>query len=224
MDSKSKAKSRDDAVRDGDKGMLHVHLFQDEQKESPTATATATAPGGGEPGGGEPGGGEPGGGGEPAATLPPLSKHHHDGMFKPAYSLKPILNFLLSFQTNMLPHYPRSVIVMYGRGIVNPYFNNLVRAVIMEYVATPKHLKSFFATEVLNQIRSLNPPGRFLDRDKQTGVYYEVSNEKALYKTRQSFRDMKQKIKKGKINVKDVRQGPALTIPPRSLSVSRVVS
>ena len=214
MDSKSKAKSRDDAGRDGDKGMLHVHLFQDEQKESPTATATAPAPGGG----------EPGGGGEPAATLPPLSKHHHDGMFKPAYSLKPILNFLLSFQTNMLPHSPRSVIVICSRGEVNPYFNNLVRAVSIEYIATPKHLKSFFATEVLNQIRSLNPPGKFLKRDKQTGVYYEVSNEKALYKTRQSLNDLKAKIKRGEINVKDVRQGPALTMPPRSLSVSRVVS
>ena len=101
---------------------------------------------------------------------------------------------------------------MFGRGKVNRYFSNLVKAVIIEFVVTPKQLRNFFVIEVVNQIRSLSPPGRFLRKDKETGVYFEVCNKKTVVeKTSQALRDVKlrldveRKIESGEINVKEVR-------------------
>ena len=45
------------------------------------------------------------------------------------------------------------------------------------------------ATEVVDIVRKLDPPGRFLKRDDETGCYIEISNSKANEKTRQALRE-----------------------------------
>lgn len=42
---------------------------------------------------------------------------------------------------------------------------------------------------IVEAIRSLDPPGRFLDKDPQTGLWYDVGHKKAVEKTSQALRD-----------------------------------
>lgn len=46
----------------------------------------------------------------------------------------------------------------------NRFFSSLVKSIRNEYVATPKNVKSVFAQFVVKHIRSMDPPGRFLEK------------------------------------------------------------
>lgn len=42
---------------------------------------------------------------------------------------------------------------------------------------------------IVEAIRSLDPPGRFLDKDPETGFWYDIGHKKAVEKTSQALRD-----------------------------------
>lgn len=42
---------------------------------------------------------------------------------------------------------------------------------------------------IVDEIRSLNPPGRFLKQDANTKLWYDIGEKKALDKTRQALRE-----------------------------------
>jgi hypothetical protein len=42
---------------------------------------------------------------------------------------------------------------------------------------------------IVDAVRSLHPPGRFLDKDPQTGLWFDVGHKKAVEKTSQALRD-----------------------------------
>jgi hypothetical protein len=42
---------------------------------------------------------------------------------------------------------------------------------------------------IVEAVRSLDPPGRFLDKDPQTGLWYDIGHKKAVEKTSQALRD-----------------------------------
>lgn len=111
-----------------------------------------------------------------------LNPHHHD---------------VLSGRGNNINYHPG-----------NQYFRNLVKALRLEYVKTPKPEKIFFGKLVVQHIQSLKPAGRFLQKDKDSGAYYELDDKKALDKTRQALREgapeLEKKIKAGEIIVPDV--------------------
>jgi hypothetical protein len=59
----------------------------------------------------------------------------------------------------------------------------------VNYVATPKSKKPQFSRIIYDGIKALDPPGRFLKQDETTKLWYEISEKKALDKTRQALRE-----------------------------------
>lgn len=49
---------------------------------------------------------------------------------------------------------------------------------------------------IVKQVRAMNPPGRFLERDPETGSYFDVGDKKAIEKTSQALRDGSTSAKK----------------------------
>lgn len=101
--------------------------------------------------------------------------------------------------------------VLSGRGSAinnhqgNRFFQSLVKALRAEYVATAKVEKPIFARKIVEFIRGLNPPGRFLKQDPQTQLWYDIGNRKAMDKTRQALRegapDLAKHIKEGSLKI-----------------------
>ena len=71
----------------------------------------------------------------------------------------------------------------------NEHFRGLVRKHKVAYVACPKPQKGNFSKLIFDEIKSLNPPGRFLKQDAKTKLWYEIPEKKALDKTRQALRE-----------------------------------
>ncbi len=90
----------------------------------------------------------------------------------------------------------------------NRYFRSLVNKLKVEYVATQKAEKGMFAKLIVTQIRGLNPPGRFLKQNPDTGLWDDIGDKKAVDKTRQALREqapeIEEKLKKGELTVKTV--------------------
>jgi hypothetical protein len=71
----------------------------------------------------------------------------------------------------------------------NEHFRALVRKHKVAYVACPKPQKGKFSRMIYDEIRSRNPPGRFLKQDNNTKLWYDIGEKKALDKTRQALRE-----------------------------------
>lgn len=104
---------------------------------------------------------------------------------------------------------PHNHDVLAGRGKCinhhpgNKYFISLIKPLKTEYVATPKQEKSVFARLVIQKIKNLNPPGRFLKQSPETGLWYNIGDKRAILKTRQALRegapDIEKQLKTGLI-------------------------
>lgn len=90
----------------------------------------------------------------------------------------------------------------------NQFFRKLVKSVRAEYVATHKQQKSTFAKLVVHAVRSMDPPGRFLQLNDTDKLFYDVGDKKAVDKTRQALRegapDVEKQIKDGVTSVRGV--------------------
>lgn len=71
----------------------------------------------------------------------------------------------------------------------NAFFRALVRKHKIAYVACPKPQKGKFSELIINEIKSRNPPGRFLKQDPKTMMWYDIGEKKALDKSRQALRE-----------------------------------
>ena len=71
----------------------------------------------------------------------------------------------------------------------NEYFRKLVRKHKLDYVNCPKQQKGKFSKMIVDEIKARNPPGRFLKQDKDTKLWYDIGEKKALDKTRQALRE-----------------------------------
>jgi hypothetical protein len=71
----------------------------------------------------------------------------------------------------------------------NEHFRGLVRKHKVAYVACPKPQKGKFSKMIVDEIRSLNPLGRFLKQDPKTKLWYDIGEKKSLDKTRQALRE-----------------------------------
>mmetsp|Transcript_11341 Transcript_11341/g.24077 ORF Transcript_11341/g.24077 Transcript_11341/m.24077 type:complete len:493 (+) Transcript_11341:104-1582(+) len=81
----------------------------------------------------------------------------------------------------------RGNFVNYHEG--NEYFRRLVREHKLDYVACPKQTKGKFSKLIVEAIRARDPPGRFLKQEKDTKLWYDIGEKKALDKTRQALRE-----------------------------------
>eukprot|EP00339_Tiarina_fusa_P005057 CAMPEP_0117015240 /NCGR_PEP_ID=MMETSP0472-20121206/12212_1 /TAXON_ID=693140 ORGANISM="Tiarina fusus, Strain LIS" /NCGR_SAMPLE_ID=MMETSP0472 /ASSEMBLY_ACC=CAM_ASM_000603 /LENGTH=488 /DNA_ID=CAMNT_0004718995 /DNA_START=26 /DNA_END=1492 /DNA_ORIENTATION=+ len=71
----------------------------------------------------------------------------------------------------------------------NEHFRALVRKHKLDYVKCPKPQKGKFSRIIVDEIKSRNPPGRFLKQDGATKLWYDIGEKKALDKTRQALRE-----------------------------------
>ena len=117
-----------------------------------------------------------------------------------------------SLTTGITHPHPHDVLSGRGNSINshpgNQYFRSLVKHLKNEYVVTPKPEKPVFAKLIVKHIQALQPPGRFLKKNKGGNFWEEVENKNALYKTKQSLREdakiMKSMIEKGQLKVMTV--------------------
>mmetsp|Transcript_2156 Transcript_2156/g.4612 ORF Transcript_2156/g.4612 Transcript_2156/m.4612 type:complete len:599 (+) Transcript_2156:200-1996(+) len=85
--------------------------------------------------------------------------------------------------------------VLSGRGnFVNHHagnenFRKLVKHHKKAYVACPKSQKAIYSKIIYDEIRAMNPPGRFLKQDPKTKLWCDIGEKKALDKTRQALRE-----------------------------------
>ena len=84
----------------------------------------------------------------------------------------------------------------------NQFYQKLVKAVRVEYIASSRLEKRECAQYVVDTIMSLSPPGKFLAFGNKDKMYYEIGDQKAVEKTRQALREGAPDIKKG---IKDGR-------------------
>eukprot|EP00569_Conticribra_weissflogii_P008150 CAMPEP_0171338446 /NCGR_PEP_ID=MMETSP0878-20121228/7328_1 /TAXON_ID=67004 /ORGANISM="Thalassiosira weissflogii, Strain CCMP1336" /LENGTH=629 /DNA_ID=CAMNT_0011840227 /DNA_START=32 /DNA_END=1921 /DNA_ORIENTATION=- len=90
---------------------------------------------------------------------------------------------------------PHAHDVLSGRGnfvnhhVGNESFRSLVNRHKKAYVACPKAQKPNFSKLIYDEIRSKNPPGRFLKQDPKTKLWNDIGEKKALDKTRQALRE-----------------------------------
>lgn len=79
----------------------------------------------------------------------------------------------------------------------NKQFRRLVEKQENDYYAARlKMVKRALAKAVVSEIRSLEPAGRFLAKDKETNKWYDIGDERATDKTLQLFREHVNKIRK----------------------------
>eukprot|EP00978_Attheya_sp_CCMP212_P047867 scaffold441763_cov63-Attheya_sp.AAC.1 len=97
---------------------------------------------------------------------------------------------------------PTSNDILLGRGsrfndhVGNQNYLHMVKQLKRAYVLSPKHKKGTFPLIIVKMIKQMSPPGRFLQQDCVSMLWYEVSFKKAINRTRQSLRDGAAKIMK----------------------------
>lgn len=92
---------------------------------------------------------------------------------------------------------PNANDVLCGRGgrinshAGNVQFRDIINSKKKAYLAptTKKLEKAHIAAGVVNDIRTMSPPGRFLKEDSGTGMWYDIGDAKAIKKTGQALRE-----------------------------------
>jgi hypothetical protein len=56
-------------------------------------------------------------------------------------------------------------------------------------VSSSKRQKMAISRSIVEAVRALDPPGRFLEKDRVTGLWAEIGHKKAIEKTSQALRD-----------------------------------
>lgn len=90
------------------------------------------------------------------------------------------------------PH-PHDVLCGRGGGtnnhVGNSHWRMLVAANKQLYVTLPKRQKMLLSRSIVNAVRSQNPPGRFLQKDTKSDLWYDVGDQRAQEKTSQALRE-----------------------------------
>lgn len=90
---------------------------------------------------------------------------------------------------------PHAHDVMCGRGggtnnhAGNQHWRSLVTSNKRLYLSLPKRRKMQVAKSIVQAIRMQNPPGRFLQKDSKTKMWYDIGDETAQHKTSQALRE-----------------------------------
>lgn len=85
--------------------------------------------------------------------------------------------------------------VLCGRGVTtnrhpgNESFRSLVGLNKELYVSVTKLAKMDISRSIVQAVRLLDPPGRFLDKDPATLLWHDIGHKKAVEKTSQALRD-----------------------------------
>jgi len=71
----------------------------------------------------------------------------------------------------------------------NVNFRKIVNKIRPTYIRSDKREKPIVSFQVVEEIRCLDPPGRFLRQEKKNELWYEIGNKKAREKASQALRD-----------------------------------
>eukprot|EP00538_Stauroneis_constricta_P012986 CAMPEP_0119550948 /NCGR_PEP_ID=MMETSP1352-20130426/4365_1 /TAXON_ID=265584 /ORGANISM="Stauroneis constricta, Strain CCMP1120" /LENGTH=603 /DNA_ID=CAMNT_0007596941 /DNA_START=149 /DNA_END=1960 /DNA_ORIENTATION=+ len=73
----------------------------------------------------------------------------------------------------------------------NIQFREMVQSRKKIYLAksTEKLEKAHIAARIVREIRSMDPPGRFLKEDRDTGLWFDIGDQKAIKKSGQALRE-----------------------------------
>jgi hypothetical protein len=139
-----------------------------------------------------------------AASNPqPYAYPYQEGMYAPTQNVQYVAPQLINYQPP-----PPPVIkindndVLCGRGGAtnshpgNRSFRNLVKQYKDKYIKAKKKEKPDVAAEVVDIVRKLDPPGRFLKKDPNTLYWVDIGDLKAKEKTSQALREGAPEIRK----------------------------
>eukprot|EP00579_Thalassiosira_antarctica_P019051 CAMPEP_0201962964 /NCGR_PEP_ID=MMETSP0904-20121228/8980_1 /ASSEMBLY_ACC=CAM_ASM_000553 /TAXON_ID=420261 /ORGANISM="Thalassiosira antarctica, Strain CCMP982" /LENGTH=445 /DNA_ID=CAMNT_0048509473 /DNA_START=113 /DNA_END=1450 /DNA_ORIENTATION=+ len=91
---------------------------------------------------------------------------------------------------------PTHMDVLLGRGVAtnrhpgNQHYRSIISQHADVYLTSTKKQKMSISRSIVNKIHTeLNPPGKFLEKKAETGLWHEVDNKRALEKTAQALRD-----------------------------------
>jgi len=106
-----------------------------------------------------------------------LSRESDDGLGSPSFQLTN--NDVLCGRGGLTNHHPGNV-----------FFRRMVRMRQEDYLRASKRDKAGVARDIVDTIRKLDPPGRFLKKDSTNpGMWVEIGNRKAREKTSQALRE-----------------------------------
>jgi hypothetical protein len=81
----------------------------------------------------------------------------------------------------------------------NTYFRELIKSNKAYYLSLGKNQKMDVARAIYDKILSLDPPGRFLNKNPETDNWYVVKKDRALEKISQALRERPAALKKGRV-------------------------
>ena len=88
----------------------------------------------------------------------------------------------------------------------NARYRNIVTDNKPQYITCAKKDKINVSKSIVEKIRTQNPPGRFLSRDDENGLWHDIGDKKAIEKTAQALREGAPDIRE--VIVKQVKQPP----------------
>lgn len=71
----------------------------------------------------------------------------------------------------------------------NLHFRSMIRDNKTYYLSLSKNLKMGVARQIFDDITSLDPPGRFLQKNPETDTWFEIKSDRALEKISQALRE-----------------------------------
>lgn len=100
----------------------------------------------------------------------------------------------------------------------NRSYRKLVKKMKQKYLAAKKKDKPRVAAEVVDIIRKMDPPGRFLKKSKDTGWYVDIGDAKAKEKTSQALREgaplMRKQMEEGTYELESSSDDDSVKTPP----------
>ena len=90
---------------------------------------------------------------------------------------------------------PNQTDVLCGRGKFaqlwhgNAFYRDLVHRNKLEYIIGSDFEKNQIAQSVVQAVRGLDPPGRFLKLDEMENEYFDIGDKNACHKVKQSLRE-----------------------------------
>ena len=97
---------------------------------------------------------------------------------------------------------PHNHDVLCGRGggtnnhIGNEKFRDLVNQKKRDYLNSSKREKPLVSKSIVDEIRNMSPPGRFLQKNEATNLWFDIGDQKAREKTSQALREGAPEIRK----------------------------
>lgn len=135
----------------------------------------------------------------------------------PDFPMPSMDNVQLSEIPNPFIH-PHDVLCGRGGGTNNHAGNEKFRELVSQqkvaYLHSSKRDKPFVSRGIVRAVRAQNPPGRFLQKDERTGLWYDIGDQKAREKTSQALRE-------GAPEIRREITSSWVKAPPTTAAVSR---